>query len=56
MRKKKGSRKTARRPHARQTLGKFGKCLFLLLLVGRWLCVSAAAEGQQRRTEVMVRT
>ena len=39
-----------RRPKAMQTLGKFGKWLFLLLIVGQnWLSVSAAAEGPQRK-------
>ena len=44
--KEKESRKGARRPKARQALGKFGKWLFLFLIVGQnWLSVSAAAEG-----------
>ena len=49
---KKG-RKSNRRPRARQTLEKSGRWLFLFLLFGRnWLCVDAAAEGLQRRTEM----
>ena len=44
------------RPKARQVWEKFGKWLFLFLIVGQsWLCVSAASEGQQRRTEGVVR-
>ena len=54
--KEKESRKRARRPKVRQTLEKTGRWLFLLLLLGQSsLCVSAAAEGPQRRTEAMVR-
>ena len=54
--KEKESRKRARRPKVRQTLEKIGRWLFLLLLLEQsWLCVSAAAEGPQRRTEAMVR-
>ena len=49
-------RKRDGRPKARQTLWKSGRWLFLLfLLVRNWPCVSAAAEGPQRRTEVMAR-
>ena len=54
--KEKERRKREGRPKARQTLGKFGRWLFLLLLQGQnWLCVSAAAEGPQKRREAMVR-
>ena len=54
--KEKECRKRDGRPKARQTLGKSGRLLFLLLLlVQNWLCVSAAAEGPQKRTEVVVR-
>ena len=49
-------RKKDRRPRARQVLGKSGRWLFLLLLLGqKWLCVNAAGEGLQRRTEMMER-
>ena len=58
-----GNEKTKRRRKAkrvkdapRQALGKFGKWLFLFLIVGQnWLSVCAAAEGQQRRTEAVMR-
>ena len=44
-----------RRPRARQVLGKSGRWLSLLLLLEQnWLCVNAA-EGLQRRTEMMER-
>ena len=50
--KEKEDRKRNRRPKARQVLVNFGRWLLLVLLVGQnWLCVSAAAEGPQRRTE-----
>ena len=50
--KEKESRKKARRAKVRQTVEKIGRWLFLLLLLGQsWLCVNAAAEGPQRRTE-----
>ena len=52
--KVKEGRKRNRRPRARQVLGKSGRWLFLfLLLVQTWLCVNAAAEGLQKRTEMM---
>ena len=52
--KEKESRKRDGRPKARQTLGKSGRWLFLLLLLAQnWLSVRAAAEGPPRRTEVM---
>ena len=55
-RKEKESKRSERRSKARQTLVKFRKWLFLLLLLEQnWLCVSAGAEGLQRRTEAMVR-
>ena len=42
------------RPRDRQVQS--GRWLFLLLLLGQnWLCVNAAAEGLQRRTEMMER-
>ena len=45
---KKG-RKSNRRPRARQVLGRSGRWLFLLVLLGQnWLCVNAAAEGLQK--------
>ena len=48
--KEEESRRSVRRPKARQTLGKLGKWLFLILvLVQHWLSVSAAAEGPQRK-------
>ena len=54
--KEKECRKRDGRSKVRQTLWKSGRWLFLLLLLPEnWLCVSAAAEGPQRRTEVMVR-
>ena len=50
--KEKEDRKRNRRPKARQVLVNFGRWLLLVLLVEQnWLCVSAAAEGPQRRTE-----
>ena len=52
---KKG-RKSDKQPRTRQVLGKFGRLLFLLVLLGQnWLCVNAAAEGLQKRTEMMER-
>ena len=54
-RNEKESKRSERRTKARQTLEKFGKWLFLLLILGQnWLCASAAAEGPQRRTDAMV--
>ena len=53
--KEKESRERARRPKARQTLGKFRKLFFLLILVQSWLSVSAAAEGPQKRTDEVMR-
>ena len=50
--KEKESKNGERRPKARPALVKFGKWLFLFLIVGQnWLSVSAAAEGPQRRTD-----
>ena len=44
------------RPKARQTVGKFGMWLFLLLILEQnWLSVSAAGEGPQRKTEAVMR-
>ena len=55
-RKEKEGKISERRPKARQILGKLGKWLFVLLILGQnWLCVSAAPEKPQRRTEAMVR-
>ena len=54
--KGKGCQKKNIRPRARQVLGKSGRWLFLLLLLGQnWLYDNAAAEGLQRRTEMMER-
>ena len=54
--KEKWSRKRARRPKARHALGKFGKWLFLLLILGQnWRSVNDAAGRPQRRAEAMVR-
>ena len=54
--KEKESKRSERRPKARQTLGKFGKWLFLFLIMGQnWLIVNAAAEGPHRRTEAVMR-
>ena len=48
--------KKGRRPRARQLLGKSGRWLFLLVLLEEnWLCVNAAADGVQKRTEMMER-
>ena len=55
-RKEKENKRSERLSKARQTLWKFGKWLFLLLILGQnWLSVSAAAEGAQRRTEAVMR-
>ena len=55
-RKEKERKRSERRPKARQNFEKFGKWLFILLILGQnWLCVSAAAEEPQRRTEVIMR-
>ena len=52
----KKARKSDRRPRARQALAKSGRWLFLFLLFWQnWLCVDAAAEGLQKRTEMMKR-
>ena len=46
----KNGRKSDRRPRAGQVLGKSGRWLFLLVLLGQnWLCVNVAAEGSQER-------
>ena len=53
--KKKG-RKSGRCPKARHALGKSGRWLFLLLLLGQnLLCIDAAAEDLQRRTGMLKR-
>ena len=50
---KKG-RESDRCPKARHTVGKSGRSLFLLLLLGQdWLCINAAAEDSQRRTGML---
>ena len=50
---KEGQKKNRRRE---TSPGKAGRWLFLFLLLGQnWLCVNAAAEGLQRRTEMMER-
>ena len=50
---KKG-RKSDRCPKARHALGKSGRWLFLLLLLGQtWLCMKTAAEDLQRRTGML---
>ena len=49
--KKKKGRKSDKHPRTRQVLGSL---LFLLVLLAQnWLCVKAAAEGLQKRTEIM---
>ena len=51
---KKGRKSKQRR--TRQVLGKTGRMLLFLMLVARnWLCVNAAPEGLQQRTEMMER-
>ena len=51
-----GNKRSERRPRARQTLGKFWKRhFFLLILHQNWPSVSAAAEGPQRKTEAVMR-
>ena len=46
--------KSDRCPKARHALGKSGRWLFLLLLLGQsWLCIDAAAEELQRRTGML---
>ena len=54
--KEQEDQKKNRRPRARQVMGKSGRLLFHLVLLRQiWLCVNAAAEGQQERTETMER-
>ena len=54
--KEKEMQEERRTSQSETNLGKFGRWLFLLLLLGHnLLCVSAAAEGPHRRKEVMVR-
>ena len=49
-------RKSDKRPRTRQFLGKSGRLLFLLVLLAQnWLYVNAAAEGLQKRTEILER-
>ena len=43
-------------PRTRLVLGKSGRWLFLLMLMAQnWLCVNAAAEGLQKRMDMMER-
>ena len=44
-----------RRPRARQVWKIWKMAVSFLLLVKIWLCVNAAAEGLQKRTEMMER-
>ena len=45
-----------RSPRTRQVLGKSERMLFFLVILGQnSLCVNAAAEGLQKRTEIMER-
>ena len=55
--KEEGKQKTVKNaPKRRHALGKFGKWLFLFLIVGQtWLSVCAEAEGPLRRTEAVMR-
>ena len=54
--KEKKGRKSDKRARTRHVLEKSGRLLFLLVLLEQsWLCVDAAAEGLQKRTEVMER-
>ena len=54
--KKKRCRSEARHSKARKCLGRWGRWLHLLLLLGQgMLGVSAAAEGPQRETAVLFR-
>ena len=53
--KKKG-RKSEKRPKTRQVLGKSGRWLILITFIAQnWLCVNAAAEGLQKRMEMIER-
>ena len=52
--KEKKGRQKEKQTRARQVLVKSGRCLFLFLLFGQnCLCVNGAAEGLQKRTEMM---
>ena len=52
--KEENGKKSDKRSRTRQVLGKSGRLHFLLLLaVKNWLCVNAATEGLQKRTEIM---
>ena len=54
--KERESRRSERHHKSTRAFAKFGKWLFLFLIVGRiWLSVSAAPEGPQRRTEALTR-
>ena len=54
--KEKNGRKSDKRSRTRQLLGKSGRLLFLLVpMAQNWLCVNAAAEGLQKRMEMMER-
>ena len=52
----KEGQKEDRRPRTTEVLGKSGRSLFLLIsLAQNWLCVNAAEEGLQKRTEMTER-
>ena len=54
--KEKKCKNSDKRPSTRQVFGISERWLFLLVLLGQsWLCVNAATEGLQKRTEVMER-
>ena len=54
--KEKKGRKSDKRTRTRQALGKSGRFLLLLIFMAQnWLCVDAAADGLQKRTEMMER-
>ena len=55
MRKKRNAGRETDVPKRDKPCGNLGGGSFSLRLAQNWLCVSAAAEGPQRRTEVMVR-
>ena len=54
--KEKEGRKRDRRPQDETSLGQVWKmCIFPMLMAQNWLCVNAAAEGLQKRTEMIER-
>ena len=54
--KEEKGRKSDKRTRTGQVLGESGRWLFLFVLLGQnWLCVNAAADGLQIRTEMMAR-